>query len=195
MAVVKERVRLSFGLLGPYDHVTAGVVGKPDKDQNQPSAILSRMFEVGQPDLVFDVPSGGAHDQKRVPADSPLTVKSLVNWTYDLFDGDGGIVQDPSLNKMCSVDFFLRNEVLASCEEDFKGGVFLKPYTESTALKDRFKPTVAFLMLEKMGYVKIDKNVRGCVYQCDEDTNLPGTISINGRNYTLEDPIEECPAW
>jgi len=62
-------------------------------------------------------------------------------------------------------------------------------------LKDRFKPTVAFLMLEKMGYVKIDKNVRGCVYQCDEDTNLPGTISINGRNYTLEDPIEECPAW
>ena len=123
--VATERMRLPCGLLGSYnDKMFEGDLLKCQSWSS--SDIIDKMFIKSR-----------AHDKSRVPAEAPLSVRSLVDSVNDLLDK--GIIKDPSLNKMCQEDPFVSRETNKSFDETCLGGVFLNPHTESTALKDRFK--------------------------------------------------------
>jgi len=63
------------------------------------------------------------------------------------------------------------------------------PPGQSTAKGD-FSKNMAFYLLEKMNYVKIQPHIKDKVYQYDEETYAPGSVFFQGRNRTLEELID-----
>lgn len=192
--VAMQRMRLSLSLMGNYEDVVAAWLGKPNDPKNSPEQIIRNLFLAGQPNREYsqwgyDYMNGSYYPLNTVyvPAAPHLTVKSLVDRVYEEFDKS---ITWKHLNTLVNGELTLRKDRLIPVLL-FDNGVFVNksPPGQSTAKGD-FSKNMAFYLLEKMNYVKIQPHIKDKVYQYDEETYAPGSVFFQGRNRTLEELID-----
>jgi hypothetical protein len=174
--------------MGHYEDVVAASLGNPHEPQNSPVQIIRNLFLPGQPHRdgsVYHRLYGLRYMQ--LPISPPLTVKSLVDMVYEEFDKS---ITWKHLNSLVNGELTLRKDRLIPVLL-FDNGVFVNksPPGKSTAKGD-FSKNMAFYLLEKMNYVKIQPSIKDKVYQYDEETYAPGSVFFQGRERTLEELID-----
>lgn len=191
--VAHQRMRVAFSLGGEYEYVHyAQMFGETDKAQNAPAQIVRNFFQPNQP--------GRVHDAfPAVPVKPHLTLKGLVKAVFDAFETPAMLKDD--IEDFIEGDLILLKEraKLQDDEENgnYENGVFLnlgpKQYPAYGNKQSSYSPALAFHMLEKLNYVKIDPVVKDQLYEFkfkDDHIKL-GTINVRGQKKTLEGLIED----
>ena len=207
--VLAQRLRGPFGLLKKYNVVVAPFYGLPRHAKNNPVQIIKNMFLPRQPDRPYKtervVRVKGVNYQPgivNIPVAPHLTVKSLVEAVYNEFDRS---LPHKFIEEFVNGDLRLlkdQNAPLGITTVDAADGVFIQEVegkgrvrigpAGKPAAKDEYTREMAFFMLEKMGYVQIDPQVKADVYEFDEDEERPGTTTrVRGVPKTLKDLIDE----
>ena len=116
-----------------------------------------------------------------------LTVQGLVEKVYEEF---GKSIKGNDIHQFFKGNLDLIQEQI-NADIMYVKGLFYKPLdprVHTPKPQDQFTREMAFYILEKMGYVTIDENVKKQLYKVDENDDL-GTIQFKGQAKTLADLI------
>jgi hypothetical protein len=194
--VLTQRLRGPLGLLGSYMPVTAPFYGYPDALQNAPIQIIYNLFVEGQPARSYytgPVPEAKKQETSR-PIQTPiapcLTVKRLVEKVYEEF---GKSITGNDIHQFLKGNLdLIQEQIGVDVYYTLDQGIFYKRLPRGTHKprpQDQFTREMAFYILEKMGYVTIDPEVKDYVYKVAEN-DQPGTILFRGEQKTLADLID-----
>lgn len=184
--MARQKLRGPLGLLGQYEFI-----GHPgfavQRTYNQPTAIIERMFNRHAPAAVAEYQG----DVVNLGPTTPITVKRLVDAVYDEFDRSITLQQ---LNKFTEGFWTLISDENIHCAANLEDGVFMRYRRnhESLSAKTRYLRTMSFFVLEHMGYVRIQPEVKAVVYNWDPRTDRPGTYydPMRRQHLSLNDLIE-----
>jgi len=216
--VAKQRLRGPLSLGGNYESCSSAGLGCPFMQQNLPIQVIHNMFLPNQRDHVYY--HGTVANENRNDEDNPilifppvkehLTVKGLAEAVYNEFEAQTGYDQEAGrpitegrirkihIDSLLHSDFF-QMENIGSAAIHLTGTVFLQDRNGkgmSRGPRDLYTREMAFYLLERLGYVEINENIKKDVYQFDFAEELPGTtiqagLLHGGKGKTLADLIDE----
>ncbi|MGV8948671.1 MAG: hypothetical protein ACOH2E_04810, partial [Candidatus Paracaedibacter sp.] len=215
--VVKQRLRGPLSLGGDYETCSSAGLGCPFMQQNLPIQVIHNMFLPDQPEHVYY--HGMADNENRnnqedpifpyLPVKEHLTVRRLVEAVYNEFELQTGYdnvegrpikegrIRNEHIVSLLDSDFF-QLENMGDAGIYMTGTVFLQERDgnmRSRGPKDLYTREMAFYLLERLGYVEIQENIKKDVYQFDFDEDLPGTTKVgmlrDGKGKTLAELIDE----